>query len=270
MWQKAMLFGIGVLPGDYLFGGDRGFDVRIMDGVGLDPDAFMPFLTTLPTYLETESWVRGHAAKLDAVEATSEMIVNHAASQKGGDKLRAAAGISDASFDNGAKLNNIDDWVSLQQYVLAHRGEPVETIVPAISSLAAGPLGLLHLPRLWGKAIIKAGAALPEGFHSGSGPLDVQLAQAIGMDLTESVRYVNAEIPPYLAYEQWVRAHATTLDAATVNAWNERMRTRDKPAAMAADERAMLGISDEAISGSAILNDLIDWHLWHEEIVSRA
>ena len=270
MWQKAMLFGIGVLPGDYLFGGDRGFDVRIMDGVGLDPDAFMPFLTTLPTYLETEFWVRGHAAKLDAVEATSEMIVNHAASQKGGDKLRAAAGISDASFDNGAKLNNIDDWVSLQQYVLAHRGEPVETIVPAISSLAAGPLGLLHLPRLWGKAIIKAGAALPEGFHSGSGPLDVQLAQAIGMDLTESVRYVNAEIPPYLAYEQWVRAHATTLDAATVNAWNERMRTRDKPAAMAADERAMLGISDEAISGSAILNDLIDWHLWHEEIVSRA
>ena len=268
MWQKAMLTNIGVLPDDYLFG--RGFDQRIIDGVGLDADAFMPFLETLPSYLETESWVRSHATKLDAVGATSELIVKRAVSPEFGDKLRAGVGITDASFDNGAKLNNIDDWVTLQQYVLARRGQPAEVIVPAISSLATGPLGLLHLPRLWGKAIIKAGATLPEGFHSGSGPLDVQLAEAIGMDLAASVRYVNAEIPPYLVYEQWVRGNATALDAATITAWNERMRTRDKPPAMAAEERALLGLTDETLGGSAILNDLIDWHLWHEEIVGRA
>jgi hypothetical protein len=268
MWQKAMLASLGVLPGDYLYG--RGFDQRIVEGIGIDPDAFMPFLKTLPSYLETESWVRSHATRLEAVDATSELIVNRAVSPEFGAKLRAGVGIADASFDNGAQLNNIDDWVTLQQYVLARRGRPAEVIVPAISSLATGPLGLLHLPRLWGKAIIKAGAALPEGFHSGSGPLDVQLAEAIGMDLAASVRYVNAELPPYLAYEQWVRDNATGLDAATITAWNERMRTRDKPPAMAAEERAMLGLADETLSGSAILNDLIDWHLWHEEIVSRA
>lgn len=268
MWQKGMLTSIGVLPDDYLFG--RGFDRRIIDGIGLDADAFMPFLKTLPSYLETESWVRSHATKLDAVDATSELIVNLAAPPEFGAKLRAGVGITDASFVNGARLNNIDDWVSLQQYVLARRGGPVEVIVPAISSLASGPLGLLHLPRLWGKAIIKAGAALPEGFHSGSGPLDVQLAEAIGMDLAASVRYVNAEIPPYLVYERWVRDNATTLDAASIAAWNERMRTREKPLAMAAEERAMLGLTDETLGGSAILNDLIDWHLWHEEIVGRA
>jgi hypothetical protein len=268
MWQKAMLTKIGVLPDDYLFG--RGFDQRIADGVGIDCNAFMPFLETMPSYLETESWVRSHATKLDAVGATSESIVNHVISPQFGDKLRAGVGIADASFDNGARLNNIDDWVSLQQYVLAHRGGPAEVIVPAISSLASGPLGLLHLPRLWGKAIIKAGATLPEGFHSGSGPLDVQLAEAIGMDLAASVRYVNAELPPYLVYEQWVRDNATTLDAGTLTAWNERMRTRAKPPAMAAEERAMLGLADETLGGSAILNDLIDWHLWHEEVVGRA
>jgi hypothetical protein len=267
MWQKAMLTNIGVLPEDYLFG--RGFDLRIMDGVGLDADAFLPFLKTMPSYLATESWVRSNATKLDAIGATSEMIVNRAVSPEFGDKMRAGVGITDASFDNGAQLNNIDDWVTLQQYVLARRGGPAEIIVPAISSLASGPLGLLHLPRLWGKAIIKAGATLPEGFHSGSGPLDVQLAEAIGMDLAASVRYVNAEIPPYLVYEQWVRDNATTLDAATITAWNERMRTRDKPPAMAAEERAMLGLTDDTLAGSAILNDLIDWHLWHAEIVGR-
>lgn len=268
MWQKGMLTSLGVLPGDYLYG--RGFDQRIVEGIGIDPAAFMPFLATLPSYLETESWVRSHATKLEAVDATSDLIVNRAVSPEFGAKLRAGVGIADASFDNGAQLNNIDDWVTLQQYVLARRGKPAEVIVPAISSLATGPLGLLHLPRLWGKAIIKAGAALPEGFHSGSGPLDVQLAETIGMDLAASVRYVDAELPPYLVYERWVRDHATGLDAATIAAWNERMRTRDKPPAMAAEERAVLGLADETLGGSAILNDLIDWHLWHEEIVSRA
>jgi len=268
LWQKAMLQRIGVLPADYIFG--RAFDQRLMEGIGIDADAFLPFLETLPTYLATEAWVRRHATKLDAVAATSELIVNLSAPAEFGAKLRAGVGIADASFTNGARLNNIDDWVSLQQYVLARRGGPVEVIVPAISSLGTGPLGLLHLPRLWGKAIIKAGAALPEGFHSGSGPLDVQLAEAIGMDLAASVRYVNAELPPYLVYEQWVRANATSLDAATLTAWNERMRTRDKPPAMAAEERAMLGITDPSIGGSALLNDLIDWHLWHAEIAARA
>lgn len=269
MWQKGLLFSIGALPDDYLFA-ERGFDLRMMEGVGVDPAAFVPFLRTVPTYLETETWVRGHATKLDAVSATSEMIVSRSMSPEHAAPLREAAAIADASFDNGAQLNNIDDWVSLHQYVLAHRGQSLEPVIPAISSLATGPLGLLHLPRLWGKAVIKAIGALPEGYHSGSGPIDVQLAETIGMDLAASVSYTNAEIPPYLTYEQWVREHATKLDAATMKAWNDRMRTREKPIPLAAEERTILGITDESERRGVLLNDLIDWHLWHEQIAHRA
>lgn len=264
MWQKATLFTLGVLPDDYVFA-DRGFDLRIMEGVGIDPATFVPFLKTLPPYLATEAWVRDHATKLDAIGATSEIVVNRAMPPEPAGKVRAAAGITDPAFDNGARLNNLDDWLSLHRYVLAHRGETLEPIVPAISSLAAGPLGLLHLPRLWGKAIIQTAGALPEGFHSGSGPLDEQLAEAIGMDLAASAAYTAAELPPYLTYEQWVRAHATKLDAATMAAWNERTRTREKPPALAAAEREILGITDESERRGVLLNDLIDWHLWHEE-----
>ncbi len=56
MWQKGLLKTIGALPDDYGFA-ERGFDQTMMDGVGLDVDAFVPFLQSLPTYLETEAWV---------------------------------------------------------------------------------------------------------------------------------------------------------------------------------------------------------------------
>jgi hypothetical protein len=265
MWQKALLFTRGRLPEGYVFG-DKGFDQRIMDGVGIDPQAFVPYLKTSPTYLETEAWVRAHATKLDAVAATSEMIVNRAMSDVNAAKLRAAAGITDESFNNGALLGNIDDWVSLHAYVVANRGKTLGPIIPAITSLAVGPLGVLHLPRFWGKAMIKTLGALPEGYHSGNGPLDEQLADTIGMDLAASVSFTNAELPPYLVYEQWVREHATKLDADTVAAWNTRMRTREKPVPLAAEERKILGITDESERRGVLLNDLIDWHLWHEEI----
>jgi hypothetical protein len=266
MWQKGLLFTRGLLPGDYVFG-DKGFDQRIMDGVGIDRDAFLPYLKTLPTYLQTEAWVRANATKLDQIAATSEMIVNRQpSSPEAGNKLRAAVGITDESINNTAQLSNIDDWVALHAYVLANRGQAVAPMIPAITSLAEGPIGVLHLPRLWGKAMIKTLGALPEGYHSGNGPLDEQLADTIGMDLGESVRYTNAELPSYLAYEQWVREHATKLDADTLTAWNTRMRTREKPARLAAEERKILGITDEGERRGVLLNDLIDWHLWHEEI----
>ncbi len=96
-----------------------------------------------------------------------------------------------------------------------------------------GPLGILHLPRLWGKAVIKAIGALPPGYHSGSGPLDVQLAEEIGMDLAASVAYTDAELPTYVAYEEWVRKNATNLKPEPIAEWNERMKTRQKREEMA-------------------------------------
>ena len=266
MWQKALLKTTGVLPADYVFA-DRGFDQRMMEFVGIDPVAFVAFLQTLPTYLETESWVRAHAKKLDAIEQSNASILNHPMRAESSAKFRAAMGIDDATFDNGAQLNNLDDLLTLQEYCAEHRGRPVEVIYPAVSSLATGPLEVLHLARLWAKAVIKAVGALPEGWHSGHGPLDEQLAETIGMDLAASVRY-TADLPSYIAYEGWVREHATKLEPAIVAAWNERMRTREKPEHVAAPERAVLGIDDPNERRGVMLNDLLDWHYFHEQLTA--
>jgi hypothetical protein len=268
MWQKGLLKAVGALPDDYVFA-ERGFDQRMMEGVGIDAAAFVAFLQTLPSYLETEAWVRTHATKLDNVSVTNGEIVNRSMSTQFAEKLRASTGIADAAFDNGARLNNLDDLHSLHAYVVANRGKTVEPVSPAITGLATGPLGILHLPRLWGKAVLKAIGALPEGYHSGSGPLDEQLAEAIGMDLTASVAYTNAELPTYVAYEAWVGTNATNLKPEPIHEWNERMKTRQKREEMATAERAELGLTNSGERGGRLLNDLLDWQLFHRQITAR-
>jgi hypothetical protein len=241
----------------------------MMEGVGIDSTAFLPFVQTLPSYLATEAWVRANAKNLLGIDAVNNLIVNKSMSAAGSERLRAASGITDTSFDNGARLNNVDDFNGLHAYVVANRGKKTDPIAPAITGLAAGPLGILHLPRLWGKAVIKAIGALPEGYHSGSGPLDEQLAEAIGMDLAASVAYTNAEYPTYIAYEAWVRKNATNLKPEPIEAWNERMRTRQKREEMATAERAELGLTDSVERGGRLLNDLLDWQLFHQQITAR-
>jgi len=268
MWQKGLLKTVGALPDDYVFA-ERGFDKYMMEGVGLDAGAFVPFLETLPTYLETEAWVRAHAGNLANIAETNALITGRSMSAQGAEKLRGATGIADDAFDNGARLNNLDDLQSLHAYVVAHRGQKIEPIAPAITSLLTGPLGILHLPRLWGKAVIKAIGALPDGYNSGHGRLDEDLAAAIGMDLAASVRYTHDELPTYIAYEAWVRKNATNLKPEPIATWNELMKTRQKREDMATAERAELGLTDSTERGGRLLNDLLDWQLFGEQITTR-
>ncbi len=264
MWQKGLLKRVGVLPTDYVFA-DRGFDQRMMDGVGIDPATFLPFLETRPSYLATESWVRDHATKLDQVPAVSDKIVGHNIQNlEVAAKMQDRAGL-ERTFLAGPELNNIDDWMSLRDYVAAHKGS-AGTIVPAISSFALGPIGIVHLARLWGKAIIVAGGSLPEGYHSGRGPLDEMLAEAIGFDLGASVQFTNT-LPSYMEYEGWIRKNATKLDPQSIETWNSGMRVREKPERVAAPERELIGIVDPDERRGVLLNDLVDWHFFHEQVL---
>jgi hypothetical protein len=264
LWQKGLLKRVGVLPDDYVYA-DRGFDQRMMDGVGIDPAAFIPYLETRPSYLATEGWVRDHASKLDQVEATCEKIVGHNIQNlEVAARMQDRAGL-DRSFLSGAQLNNIDDWQSLRDYVAEHKGSD-GTIVPAISAFALGPIGIVHLARLWGKAIIAAGGSLPEGYHTGRGPLDEMLAEAIGFDLAGSVQFTNT-LPSYMAYEAWIREHATKLDSQSIETWNAGMRVREKPERVAAPERELIGIGDPNERRGVLLNDLVDWHFFHQQVL---
>jgi len=134
-----------------------------------------------------------------------------------------------------------------------------EPIVPLISSSVMGPLGVLHLPRLWLKILLHARGRLAEGYRHGNGGLDETTCVDLGIDVDALVHYIETELPDYLQLEAWVREHATNLDATSVAAHNLGILTRNQREELASERRARFGITDETFANAVRLNDLDDW-----------
>lgn len=267
LWLKALLASVDALPEGY-HSGARGFDEHLIEHFGLDRDAFMAFLATRPTYLETEAWVRAHTGRLDADSLAAWGRTIHEWLRAEDRAAQACAQLGVRGIRSTAMLNALDDWQAVHADVLAHRGEPV---VPAISSSSVGPLGAKHLPRLWLKAILLAVGSLPETWRSGPGMpgMDDTTYEDLGIDGPAAVRYLESALPNYVAFEGWVREHGTKLDAEAIARHNATV-IRDKPDERGQPERDELGIADRSVRTNQVLNDLLDWKALHGVIAAAA
>jgi hypothetical protein len=139
-------------------------------------------------------------------------------------------------------------------------------VVPVVSSSCAGPLGVMHLPRLWLKITLHAAGRLPEGYRHGVGGFDELLCANLGIDRDAFIAYIETEKPTYLELETWVREHATQLDAETIAAHNRHIAERNLPDHVLDQRRRDAGITDLSITGAVVLNDLDDWAAIHRQI----
>jgi hypothetical protein len=139
-------------------------------------------------------------------------------------------------------------------------------IVPLIPSNVAGPLGVLHLPRLWLKIVLYAAGRLPEGYRHGTGGFDELLCVNLGIDRDALIAHVENERPGYLAFERWVREHATRLDQESIDAHNRAILSREMPSEMAEERRMRLGIGDPSFNNGVMLNNLDDWFTVHRQV----
>lgn len=144
----------------------------------------------------------------------------------------------------------------------------MEKIVPAIGSRVSGPLGVCHLPRLWAKVLAHATGRLPDDYRHGTGGLDEQLFEDLGLDADAFIRFVAAEFPKYPRCEAWVREHATNLTPAAVAQFNRAVWERDKKPASAAASRRYIGALAPSTANVALLNDLDDWKTVHAQLTT--
>lgn len=141
-----------------------------------------------------------------------------------------------------------------------------ERIVPLISSSVTGPLGIVHLPRLWLKVLLHAGGRLAEGYRHGVGGFDERLCTNLGIDRDAFIAYIETTKPGYLELEDWVRAHATKLDPESIEAHNRSILAGELPEEMGIERRRQLGLPEGSITKSCPLNDLDDWAGLHRQI----
>lgn len=270
MWLKCISSAAGVLPAGYL-DSYIGSNQSIIDAVGLEPDATFAYLKTMPDYMQFEIWVKANAKNLTpaSIAASNAAIVGQIKPADKAAAVREMVGLDDASIGSSDLLNALDDWWTVHQSVLAHRGKPMQTIVPALSSQTAGPLGLQHLPRLWLKATLEAQNALYDGWKSGpASGFDTWFSGVTGLELPAAIAYIHAEMPFYLTFESWFKERAQHISPAEIAEHNAIMAVRVKPDTVAAEERAVLGIHDPDYKLSREMNDLIDWLQLHQQILA--
>src|SRR5881396_1574856 len=94
-------------------------------------------------------------------------------------------------------------------------------IVPLISSGVAGPLGVMHLPRMWQKVSLEARGKLAAGYPGIGKGYDSMVCSALGLNPDAVKKFIADSRPTYPQFESWVKKQpGVKLDKATVHKLN--------------------------------------------------
>jgi hypothetical protein len=143
-----------------------------------------------------------------------------------------------------------------------------EKIVPSVSSGTAGPLGAIHLPRLWLKLSLAAIDALPADYDECGDGFDAMTLAGLGLDRQKTIDFVRQNRPTYMEFEEWVVANGKT-DKAAVDAHNAAVRAYNHGDDLARAMRGKSKIKDGSIRDAVTLNTIEDLDEIHRHISAR-
>ena len=145
----------------------------------------------------------------------------------------------------------------------------MNTIVPLISSGVAGPLGVLHLPRLWLKLSLESCGKLAPGYPGAGKGYDQMVIDGLGLKRDAVIAFVKQSKPSYCQFEAWVKKNGTKLDKASVEKLNAAIRgyihdDETRKAILGAN-----GLPDDAgcPKDAVNLNNLDDWYEFHQAVL---
>ena len=134
-----------------------------------------------------------------------------------------------------------------------------------ISSGVAGPLGVLHLPRLWQKTSLEAAGKLHADYPGCGKGFDQMVLDGLGIDREEFINYIKNTKPTYIQLESWILAKkGGSLDHSLARKLNESIKgylhdDGTRKAILDAAGRPDDGSIKDAIN----LNNLDDWQTFY-------
>lgn len=146
----------------------------------------------------------------------------------------------------------------------------INTYVPLISSGTAGPLGVLHLPRMWLKISLEARGKIAAGYPGIGKGYDAMVCAALNINPDAAKKFIADSKPTYPQFEAWIRKQpGVKLDKATIHKLNVSI------AGYIHDDDTRKGIlsanglpDDGGVLPDAInLNNLDDWHEFHQAVL---
>jgi hypothetical protein len=145
----------------------------------------------------------------------------------------------------------------------------MSTVVPLISSGTAGPLGVLHLPRLWLKLSLESTGKLAPGYPGAGKGFDQMVIDGLGLKRDAVIAFIKTSKPTYPQFEAWVKKTATALDKGSIEKLNAAIRGYHHDDGTRKSVLAANGLPDDASAAkdAVNLNNLDDWKEFHEAVL---
>jgi len=136
-------------------------------------------------------------------------------------------------------------------------------IVPTISSGTAGPLGVLHLPRLWQKISLAAAGKLADGYGNCCPGYDMMVIDSLGLDRDALIAFVSENKPTYIGFEKFIAENATMLNQTAVSQLNNAIIGYQHSDETRQGILSAAGLPDGKPTDAVSLNNLDDWQEFH-------
>jgi hypothetical protein len=144
-----------------------------------------------------------------------------------------------------------------------------DTYVPMISSGVAGPLGVVHLPRLWQKVSLEEAGKLASGYPGVGKGFDAMTLAALGLDERAVRDYIKQNKPTYPEFEAWVKKNAKSLNRESIEKHNSAVRSYNHDDETRTGILSACAIADDAAApkDAVNLNNLDDWYEFHQAVL---
>lgn len=141
-------------------------------------------------------------------------------------------------------------------------------LIPLISSGVAGPLGAIHLPRLWSKVLLTATGQLADGYDECGQGFDQMVLDGLGIDRDSAVDNIKSNKPTYPQFEKWVLdQRGGSIPASEIEASNAAIRGYNHADETRGEILSAAGIADDgSILDAVNLNNLDDWTELHSAV----
>ena len=139
-----------------------------------------------------------------------------------------------------------------------------DKIVPLISSGTKGPLGVLHLPRLWQKVSLEAAGKIADGYPGIGGGYDTMVINGLGLNADAVRACITNDKPTYPQFEAWIQGQdGATLDADSIGTLNDSITGYNHDDATRQGILSANGLADGDPPDAVNLNNLDDWLEFH-------
>jgi hypothetical protein len=136
--------------------------------------------------------------------------------------------------------------------------------IPLISSGLKGPLGVLHLPRLWQKVSLENAGKLNSDYPGIGGGYDSMVLGGLGIDKEAFIAFMQTK-PSYTQLEAWILEQSGgALDAADVIKLNDAIVGYIHTDETRKEILSACGVEDNGTILDAVnLNNLDDWQSFY-------